>query len=331
MVPNPADPTPTDATQRAAHGAVAQRLRRIVFLLSAPLLGWIALSLTATWWWPGELASHWALHAALLLLPAAVVLRGDRRLCGCVMLAIMLGALPLLRAAWQPRAPLPAPTGAALRLMHANIYYGSSVPAAAIPGLAASEADLLSLVEAGPEDQASLRADPRWPYQHWSLGEAEGHPGLRIGVALCSRRPFVDIQERWDGDLTVIDAVVAVGDRRLRILVCHPRSPQSPAQLAERDRQLDLLARSVAGATEPVIVVGDLNCSPASPTWHRFCAKAGLRPASGSLPATWPTWFGPAGIAIDHVLAGGGAGIGDLDSWYVRGSDHRGLTARIGF
>lgn len=302
----------------------------IVLVGAAPLLAWIAVSLTAAWTWAGELASHWTLHAAVLLVPVAVLLRRDRIPCGTVMLAIVLGVLPQFRAAWQARAPLPGADSQTLAVTHANIHHRNRTVAAQLPAVSSCTDDLLVLVEGGPEDEASLRGDPRWPHQQWSYGKPLDD-GTISGVALCSRLPLADVEQRMEESLPVIDARVAQGGRVLRIVVVHPKSPQLPARLRMRDRGLARIASSVAGSPTPVIVIGDINCSPASPSWHRLCADGALRPAAGPLPATWPSWFGYAGIAIDHVLAGGGAAIDGLRAFHVQGSDHRGISARIGF
>ncbi|MBA3685699.1 MAG: endonuclease/exonuclease/phosphatase family protein [Planctomycetes bacterium] len=319
-----------DVTAPPGGFRTARRLRMMVLVAAAPLLAWIAVSLTASWFWAGELASHWTLHAAVLLVPVAILLRRDRLPGGVVMLAIVLGALPQFRAAWQARAPLPGAESRTLTVTHANIYYRNRTVATQLPAVARCTDDLLVLVESGPEDEASLRGDPRWPHQQWSYGKPLDD-GTISGVALCSRLPLAGVELRRDEDLPVIDARVAQGGRVLRIVVVHPKSPQLPSRQRMRDRGLASIARSVAGSLAPVIVIGDINCSPASPAWHRLCAEGSLRPAAGPLPATWPSWFGPAGIAIDHVLAGGGAAIGDLRAFPVQGSDHRGISARIGF
>jgi endonuclease/exonuclease/phosphatase (EEP) superfamily protein YafD len=61
----------------------------------------------------------------------------------------------------------------------------------------------------------------------------------------------------------------------------------------------------------------------------RILTDTGLRPAAGTAPATWPTWVGPLGIAIDHILARDLA-LGPVTAHALPGSDHRWVVATVG-
>ena len=80
-----------------------------------------------------------------------------------------------------------------------------------------------------------------------------------------------------------------------------------------------------------LIVVGDLNTSPWSPHFRDLLTATGLRNAAaghGWIP-TWPTWFWPALIPIDHVLVRGPLGVEDLERGPDVGSDHYPLIAGL--
>ena len=80
-----------------------------------------------------------------------------------------------------------------------------------------------------------------------------------------------------------------------------------------------------------MIVAGDFNATPWSPHFRDLLATTGLRDAGsgrGWLP-TWPTWLGPAGIPIDHVLVKGPVTVAGLSLGPDVGSDYRPLVADL--
>jgi endonuclease/exonuclease/phosphatase (EEP) superfamily protein YafD len=80
-----------------------------------------------------------------------------------------------------------------------------------------------------------------------------------------------------------------------------------------------------------VIVAGDFNTSPWSPHFRELLAEAGLRNAAEGHGwiATWPSWFWPARVPIDHVLVGGRLGAASLERGPHIGSDHYPVVADL--
>jgi endonuclease/exonuclease/phosphatase (EEP) superfamily protein YafD len=309
---------------------LARGWRRWLLLGSVgPVLG-IALGCTGAWWWPGEICSHWTLHGAVALLPAALVFRRQRRLGPLLMVAVLLGTMPWFAAAWEGRAPLPVVGQRALRVLHANIHKENERPAGQLPLLAGEPADLVSLIEVDAADRDSLSGDRRWPHQAWALAPAGEH-GPAYGLALLSAHPIRSWVDHPVGTERFIEAEVVVDGRMVRVLVCHPKSPTSPGRLRKRRLQLAAVAAIAGGRFDPLIALGDFNCSVGSPDWREFRELSGLRRAARGAPATWPSPFGPLGIAIDHVLVGGGAALGGVEARSISDSDHRALAATVAF
>lgn len=309
----------------------ADRARRALLIASAPPFVGIVLAATAGWWWIGELCSHWTLHGAVALLPAAVAWRRDRRLGPLAMAAILLGAAPWFLAAWESRAPAPGPGQRHLRVLHANIGYDNPRPASRLPPLAGPGIDLVALIEVGPDDRGALVDDRRWPHQAWHLPPPR-RPGQPIsGVALLSAHPFAWWTLREVDGEGIIEAEVSVDGRALRAIVAHPKSPMTPRRLRSRQRQFAAVSALAAAAPGPVVAMGDFNCTAGSPAWRALRDASGLRRATGRTPATWPSLLGPFGIGIDHVLVGGGAAVGGLEARWIDDSDHRALTATVAF
>ena len=303
------------------------------------LAGWwiaggavIATALSAGWWWPGEVCCHWSLHASIALVPAVMLSAGRRRWPSFAagLLVIALGTLPALRAATESRAAS-VESAEALRVAHANLDWSNPLPATAV-GLLVEEADLVSLVEVTADDRRLLAGDPRFPHQVWLIQAAPDGDRIEQGNALLSRHPFRvgSIEHLSPAGEALIVAVIDAPSGPLRVLVCHPASPRSPARWAARDRYLETVARISRTSPEPVLVIGDLNCSPASPGWRDLRARSGLRRAGGPAPATWPSALGRFGIAIDQALVDRRLALSPLRAVAIAGSDHRAVRCEVG-
>ena len=71
----------------------------------------------------------------------------------------------------------------------------------------------------------------------------------------------------------------------------------------------------------PLVVVGDFNATPWSPALRTFLDELDLNGLN--VAATWPVWFGFAGIPIDHALVSENLIITHIETGPNIGSDHR--------
>jgi endonuclease/exonuclease/phosphatase (EEP) superfamily protein YafD len=286
---------------------------RLALLIASavPALG-IVISLSDPWW-PGQLCVNWSLHLALALLPALMLLGRRRALGGPLILLMVLGWLPWLRAGLEPN--LPAPAGERIRVVSANVKAKSPLRTQAIAAAVATGADLVCLVEPLPRDRSLLADDPEWPYQYWS-----------DGLTLLSKRPLLHPHALGFG---IIGAHLQWSDgSTLRIIALHPLHPIYPSWQRERDKELRHLADFVLAEPGPTLVMGDLNTSAGCAAWRELHGSSGLeRPAHET--ASWPSCFGWAGIGIDHLL-GRGIAMGPTSPVWLPGSDHRAVTAEVG-
>jgi len=280
---------------------------------------------TAQWLWVGELAVHWSGHAAIGLLPALMIWRRRPRYAVPLMALIVVAALPVLRSAMEPRlSDVTGPT-TSITVAFANVYDFNRERPRALQAIVALDADVVGLAEVSIHDRPQA-ASPRWPFQHW-----EDHAGV-LSVALLSVHPIMATTLHDVAGAGVLDATLDLGhERHLRVIVAHLFSPKDGTAERRRNDQLAFLARLTATESGPLLVLGDLNISSASPHWRTFICDSGLRCAEGLSPATWPTILGPGGIGIDHLLARG-LGLTGVSPFPIPGSDHRGLhaTAHLG-
>jgi len=81
---------------------------------------------------------------------------------------------------------------------------------------------------------------------------------------------------------------------------------------------------SVGDARGPVLLAGDFDTTRRSPRSQDLVRAAGLRNAADGhgYIGTWPAWFWPAPIPIDHVLIKGPIAVTNMRRGPPTGSDH---------
>jgi vancomycin resistance protein VanJ len=320
LAPAPAAAPP--AAPPAAPRRPAGAWTMLALVLAGGCAALILAGATAPWLWAGEVAVHWSAHAALGLLPALAACRRRPRLALALLVLALAGALPALRALRDPRLAVPGAPASALGAAFVNVYDFNRERPRALAAVAALDAELVGLAEVSAKDQPRFTGT-RWPFQHWE----DRDPVL--SVALLSTLPITAATLHDVDGAGVLEARLALADgRSLRVLVAHLFSPKTGLALRQRAGQLRALAALAAAGPGPVLVLGDLNVSPASPAWRGFLAAAGVARAPGAAPATWPAALGPCGIGIDHLL-GRGLALDGLRAFALPGSDHRGVRATV--
>jgi len=238
-------------------------------------------------------------------------------LCGGAMMAVQLVA---------PAVTIGAADGSAnLRVFHMNVWQPNTAYQGAIDRALASDADVISVQEVAPAWAAAL-----------AQGLAEAYPYTHIeiradcyGIALFSRIPFHAVRTITLHGTPMIEALLHVDDRPVRLLAVHATSPTSYAHFQRRNRQLRDLGLHLAQGDTATVLVGDLNTVPWDRAFRRLCAQAGLRSTTSATQRTWPS-VGPfALIPLDHLLISPGITPSALRTVHIPGSDHRGLLVNL--
>lgn len=290
-----------------------------IAVATIPVFGLILAGLAPTGWFPAQLAGHWAGHFAVLSLPFWCLLGRHAAVSGGMLLISGLALWPHLRTAHADNAP--PPTAGAWTAITANLLFFQEDHRQAIAALTALNPDLLALIESQVSDRELVRHDARWPHQAWQSPRRVG------GIGLLSRWPMRSTPIDLD-DATGFDARISTPDGPLRVIVLHTWSPRDERRARINQRQLEELAGLAATEPGPLLVMGDLNASPATPGMQAL-HDAGLQPPHGGGVRTWPSWLGPAGIAIDHAL-GRNLALGRAEAIDLAGSDHHGILVRFG-
>jgi endonuclease/exonuclease/phosphatase (EEP) superfamily protein YafD len=263
------------------------------------------MPLGAKVWWGFDLASHFRAQYVVLDVVLLVILAWQRQwlwsaaLAGCAAWSATWVAPYVPFGSSAAATPTPAALGATIELMAANLLYLRD-PKQRLLELARDEApDVLLLVEYTPE--WSARADDlRSAYPHRIEAPARG----AYGIAFFSRFPLDSGESFALGDTTAIEARIRTPSGPLTLLGVHLRSPTTPGQSAERNRQLGLLAEHLAAAARPVAVIGDFNVTPYSPFYSELLDRTGFTDSrrGRTLSPSWPTFLPFLGIPIDHCL-----------------------------
>jgi len=258
------------------------------------------LPLGARLGWALDLTAHFRLQylAATGLLLAVVTVRRQWRtaaalvVAGAVSAAPVLPYLPQLGAAAAARSP----TGR-LTVATVNVSYRPFSPRRLLEILGEAAPDVLLVVEFTPHAQEVLAPlDTR--YAHSLKLPADGPYGIAIWSRFeLTAKPFSL------GRLPAIEARVHGPGGEFTLLGVHLSAPTTPRRGAQRNQQLELLAKYSASIAGPVAVAGDFNITPYSPFYTDWLAASGLTDTrrQRTLSVSWPAVLPILGIPIDHV------------------------------
>jgi len=300
------------------------------------LVLWIALASTAYLGTTvGALAISWSFHAGVALIPLFLVdfVWGHRRRATTSFVVMVVAFAPWLPTMWQARAGSPAKGQPTFSALVANTFYGSGRDEALTADIEATNAGLVALLEPPNSLPQHMVATGRWtvlgahtPGEKWNIALmvqsaliAPGGP-LVVTSTQTLARPYTDS--------VTIEADLLWQGRALHVSAVHAPAPTDPDQQAQRLRLLPDLAERAGG--RPLLLLADLNATMASPLW-RTMMQQGLRRPTGPTPRTWPSWFGPAGLSIDHALVTEQLGAEPAQPVWLTSSDHRGVLVKVGW
>ncbi len=299
-------------------GQVFSLFDRGMLLLAAMLAmsGWVVmtsriLSDTHPIW---DLASHFSWHTwvalSVVLTTACFSIRvcfGEKRLRWWHRL--IMGLPPWLYLTWvtTPWSVLPLasnyPDAKGLKILSWNIWVTNSLPEQVLKLVQDSQADVVALIEVGPEQAIVLKQlELKYPYCHWIPDHSSR------GIALLSRvegTHFRSFDLAGQG-MPAIEADVPATEihSSFRVMAVHTRSPDLHQRTLDRNEQLRGLSEWAALPGKPRIIVGDLNITPWSPPFSRMLRQGKLedsRSYRGNF-ASWPTDLWHLAIPIDHAL-----------------------------
>ena len=280
----------------------------------------IVLGRLARWSWLGDLAGHFRVQYAVVLLGAAPVLLSARRLPE----AAMAGSVGLLSlhslAPFYRKRSAPA-SRATRRVLLANVLWQNRSYPLLQRAIREAQPDVIVLIETTAtwiDALAPLKAD----YPHaMSAMSARG-----FGILVLSKTAFAQVEVVWLGEagFPSIVAQVPLEGHRVTIVATHPYSPITPRRARLRNQQLQAVAAFIQRQPTPLMMLGDLNTTPWAPAFEDFLHDTKLRDSSQGfgLQPTWPTAFPVFQIPLDHCLVSSEICITRRQVGPYIGSDH---------
>lgn len=310
------------------------------FYVLVGLVGLVAaVPLTGLEAWPLELVVSFRLQilVLLVLISLLAVIRHFRWIAACLALVALVNlgdvAGTAIASSQATATGVIDEDAATVKVLFVNASRENGNHRALIAEIARQDPDVVVVAEATPSWADALsKLSPLYPH---IVAAPREHS---FGMMLLSRLPLLGDESQqivplptpaeWQsGPPVAIMAHIETDAGPVLVAGLHPYPPLYEAAYHMRNAQLDALAQMIAHEEGPVIVVGDLNTTPWSPTFRRFLDRTALK-GPNILP-TWPTAFGPAGLAIDHVLLSHNLDLQSIKRGSDIGSDHRPLLAVV--
>jgi len=269
--------------------------------------------------WIADLAAHFRVQYAVAALLGAAACAFN-----------VAASMPILRR--KPGMPatrgLHAAPGVQLRVASVNVFYRNGDSSRVLRLIRNERPDVVVLQEITPSWHRALDAlEPDYPHRRFT-GDSRSR-----GVLLLSRWPIErsEFLVSHAGGSFGVSALLSISGRTLRVVGVHACWPMGSARTALRNRQLEQLAELALAEAAPLLIVGDLNVSPFSSSFQRLLEAGGVTSCANGYgwQPTWPSFFPPAGIQIDHVLASSGITVHGFRRGLLIGSDHCPISVDI--
>jgi endonuclease/exonuclease/phosphatase (EEP) superfamily protein YafD len=223
---------------------------------------------------------------------------------------------------WRAKSPGAASTE--FTVAFGNLLADNVRATEAVEAMAATDADVLVLVEFTPDMRATLAARCGDTYPQ----RCEVPAPDPAGIGVWSRLGFASATVTDTVDRPSIDVMLRTPSGEVRLLAVHTITPTLDSPRWSRE------IRAVAAAADgpaPTVLIGDFNATRWHPTF-RSLLRGGWRSVHEMLgrgwSPSWPTAHYPAPmfVRVDHALV---RGVQPTEVREIRlpGSDHRGFVA----
>jgi endonuclease/exonuclease/phosphatase (EEP) superfamily protein YafD len=285
------------------------------------LAGGVASFFGSLAWWL-EIFSHFRIQYIVVfaVLTLGCALFRQWKWAAAFSLLLLFNAIPVVSFV-LPLQPFDDGTSPALKMALMNVNSVRGDPDQVLAFLQKENPDLILLEEITPEWMQRL-APVLDEYPNQQVNTRNDN----FGMGLFSRvEPTVARLKYWgSAGVPSIVASMEVDGHPFTLMATHPLPPAGAVYSRLRNEQLMEVADFAATIQGPLILIGDLNCSPWSPQYRRFIDRCGLLNSSEGrrIYPTWPSFIPWLQIPIDHCLYDDGIVIRSKIVGKSIGSDH---------
>ena len=239
------------------------------------------------------------------------------------MVALLLNLIPVALLYLPASKSAQAASTVSLSLLQLNLRpYQNKHYDRALKVIKAKDADIVGVIELKQDWTKFLcRSLPEYPY----LYKEEGFGG----VMLMSKYKLLEPSIEYTGKIKRprIRASIIKDNQTFHIILAHTVTPKN--DLRFRNKELHIVAEEAKSGQRPLIVFGDLNCSPFSPYFADLLKQGNLTDSEQGF-GPQPSWPCPLPfIPIDHVLTSSDLRCVEREVCDDVGSDHRPVFARL--
>ena len=276
----------------------------------------------ARWWWVLELAVHFRVQYACLMIPFVAVLIFQRRFKYALLplFVLVINAafiLPLYVSRSQPAAGSPR-----IRAMTANVHTANHNYERFIEFVKHENPEFFLVMEVNDRWRRRLHAfDKDYPF---SISRPRPD---NFGISFFSRVPVADsrVIQLADSEVPTLVMTLTIDNRLLTVIGTHPLPPVSTDYAGRRNRQIAALGDLISETSGPLVVLGDFNMTSWSPHFQDLLGRTGLKDTQQGfgVQPTWPQQMPWLLIPIDHALVSTEISVHNRYLGSQIGSDHR--------
>jgi endonuclease/exonuclease/phosphatase (EEP) superfamily protein YafD len=273
-------------------------------------------------YWIIDILSHFVLQYAVMALVLMIICFWRRNFIMAVLAGFLFVSNSTAVIDLGETIHAAANTGTPYTLYSANLHITNNDLSKLNKELQEIGPDILLLLEVTPVHFEQLQSIIQtYPYHI----EKRSFGGPEIGFVFLSKFPIINNRVTKLSDVCnfFLEAMIEINQKQVMFYGVHAQRPGTQNYI-ERKNQFLWLARQINEQSLPVIVAGDFNTTPYSPVFRELVKITGLkdsREGFGWLPS-WPTYFPPLWIPIDHVLVTPDIKVRKRTTGSYIGSDH---------
>ncbi len=240
---------------------------------------------------------------------------------------VLLILSSLLKFYWPNNVP--RSTSSVLKIASINLLSSNHEYAQVKEFIHTAQPDVVVVLELTTTWKDQLRdLYDEYSYQHMQP------QGNNFGIGMLSKIPLRNAYSVLlsEAQAPTVVANVNLDDQLVTIIGTHPMSPGGFENYQWRNKQLTNLGKLASQQTNPVVLVGDVNCTSFSPNFSRLTEETKLRDSrlGYGLQPSWPAYIFPLQIPIDHCLISEDVVVLAREMGPNVGSDHLPVIVTVG-